>query len=248
MDRPDVLLCYTGKAEQEGRRETVRPFFDGFREVDGMEAWLKIYTDDLDRMVDQLKERIGTEKARIALEHTLRDVGKKAKTLSKRAIQEQYEAKSYRIDKAFKRAIINTGSEISCIVPIVDSRGTIAKNGAFISLKRGPGAKVVKTAKTLLPSSKTSDRVHFYIPSGELAGHVFVRHKDGEHWNGYQWVKGKREQNKRRIGSISHGVAIAVPQMPMTRAAEGIQAEIADFAMQRLLHYEEQINAGVITK
>ncbi len=109
-----------------------------------------------------------------------------------------------------------------------------------------------------MPHAKTDKRIHFYIPSGRLQGHVFVRHNDGIDWTGkrregtgetevWKTKKGKRKRNRKvqttgerkRIGTISHGVGIGIPQMPMNRSADEIQEQVGQYAMERLLHYEE---------
>ena len=153
-------------------------------------------------------------------------------------------------------------------VVIQDVRGTIATgDGAYTALKRGPGAKVVRSGNSILPHNKTGQRIHFYIPSGRLQGHVFVRHNDGIQWTGVrregtgeneEWKtrKGKKKKNKKvretgrrtRTGTVSHGVGIGVPQMPMNRAADDIQDQVGQYAMERLIHYQGAILKGIVKR
>lgn len=173
------------------------------------------------------------------LRHTITDTSRRIKTISKRRIREEYQIAAGRIMRSFGAPQITTGAEISCLIPIKDVRGTIASSGgAYMALKRGPKAKIVKTGNSLLPHSKGSARIHFYISKGRLSGHVFVRHGDGKRW---------RSRNGRmQKGSISHAVGIGVPQMPMNRSQDEIQADILKYMSKRLAHYEKQFILGNI--
>lgn len=233
-----------------------------------MQDWLSIDTSELNRTLKEVGAALGPEKMNIALKHTIQDTGRKIRTLAKQEVRKTYRAKAGRIDKAIGRPVYALNGTISCVVPIRDVRGTIATgSGAYTALKRGPSAKVLKSANSILPHDKTSERIHFYIPSGRLQGHVFVRHRDGVSWIGkrregtgetesWKTKKGKAKKNRKvtvtgtrkRKGTISHGVGIGVPQMPMNRAADGIEEQVGQYALQRLLHYQEQILKGVVKR
>lgn len=234
-----------------------------------MKTILTVDTSELTRTLAQMNEALGTEKTNIALRHTIQDVGRRARTLTKRAIREKYRIKAGRIDKAIRAPQYTLNGTVSCVIPIQDARGTIAKSvGAFDALSEGaPGAKVIHGAVSILPHDKHGKRIHFYIPSGRLQGHIFTRHDDNVRWVGkrrvgtgkteqWQTKTGKKRKNKqtvvtgvrKRKGTISHGVGIGIPQMAMNRAGEDIQENIADLAMKRLLHYQEQILKGNIKR
>lgn len=210
-----------------------------------MRTTLYIDVSDLSGKVRQLRDALDEETFRKVLLHTIRDTSKKIKTIAKRRIREEYQIPAGRVLRSFGAPQISTGSEISCLIPIKDVRGTIAsRGGAYKALKRGPGAKIVKTGNSILPHSKSSERIHFYIPSGRLAGHVFVRHNDGKRWTGRRIDGGTR----LRKGTITHGVGIGVPQMPMNRSEEEIQRDIIEFMDKRLEHYATQMLRGVISR
>lgn len=237
-------------------------------EVMSVKTWLSIDTSDLNRLLKEVGAALGPEKMNVALKHTIQDTGRKVKTLAKREIRKQYHAKSGRIGRAIGRPQYSLGGTISCVIPIQDVRGTIATgDGAYTALKRGPGAKVVRSGNSILPHNKTGQRIHFYIPSGRLQGHVFVRHNDGIQWTGVrregtgeneEWKtrKGKKKKNKKvretgrrtRTGTVSHGVGIGVPQMPMNRAADDIQEQVGQYAMERLIHYQDAILKGIVKR
>lgn len=208
-----------------------------------MKTSLYIDVSDLSRKMQQMQSVFDEETFKKILLHTIRDTSRKVKTISKRRIREDYQIGSMRILRSFGSPKITTGAEISCLIPIKNVRGTIASSGgAYKALKRGPGAKILKAGNSILPHSKSSERIHFYIPSGRLAGHVFVRHNDGKRWTG------KRPNGKWRLrkGSISHGVGIGVPQMPMNRSEPEIQRDILEYMGKRLEHYQTQMLRGVI--
>lgn len=233
-----------------------------------MKEWLTIDTSDLTRLCRQVGAVLGPEKMNIALRHTVQDTGRHIRKTTKDHIRKEYRAKAGRIGKAIGKPIFSGGGAISCIIPIRDVRGTIATgDGAYTALKRGPGAKVVKSGNSILPHGKADKRIHFYVPSGRLQGHVFVRHNDGVPWIGkrregtgeietWQTKKGRKKRTKRvvvvgerkRKGTVSHGVGIGVPQMPMNRAADEIQDDVKEFAMKRLLHYQEAILSGAVKR
>lgn len=208
-----------------------------------MKTSLYIDVSDLSSKMHQLQDTFDEQTFKKILLHTIRDTSKKVKTISKRRIREDYHIAAGRVLRSFGAPSISTGAEISCLIPIKGVRGTIAsKGGAYKALKRGPAAKVVKAGNSILPHSKSSDRIHFYIPSGRLAGHIFVRHNDGKRWTGRRPDGGRR----LRKGSISHGVGIGVPQMPMNRSEEEIQKDILEYMGKRLEHYGTQMLRGVI--
>ena len=58
-----------------------------------------------------------------------------------------------------------------------------------------------------------------------------------------------RETGRRtRTGTVSHGVGIGVPQMPMNRAADDIQEQVGQYAMERLIHYQDAILKGIVKR
>ena len=211
-----------------------------------MKTSLYLDVSELSGKMQQLQGVFDEKTFRKILLHTIRDTSKKVKTISKRRIREDYQIGAGRVLRSFGAPMISTGANISCLIPIKGVRGTIAKSGgAYKALKRGPAAKIVKTGNSILPHSKSSERIHFYIPSGRLAGHVFVRHNDGKRWTGRR-PDGKKKKYRLRKGSISHGVGIGVPQMPMNRSEPEIQRDILEFMGKRLEHYETQMLRGVI--
>lgn len=257
--------------ETEAREPQGQPrgfFICGSGGVTCVKTLLSIDTRDLNRTLKEVGAALGPDKMNIALKHTIQDTGRKVRTLVKSEIRKEYHAKAGRIGKAIGRPQYSLGGTISCIIPVRDVRGTIATDsGGYTALKRGPGAKIVKSGNSVLPHAKTDKRIHFYIPSGRLQGHVFVRHNDGIDWTGkrregtgetevWKTKKGKRKRNRKvqttgerkRIGTISHGVGIGIPQMPMNRSADEIQEQVGQYAMERLLHYEEAILKGIVTR
>ena len=242
--------------ETEAREPQGQPrgfFVCGSGGVTCVKTLLSIDTRDLNRTLKEVGAALGPDKMNIALKHTIQDTGRKVRTLVKSEIRKEYHAKAGRIGKAIGRPQYSLGGTISCIIPVRDVRGTIATDsGGYTALKRGPGAKIVKSGNSVLPHAKTDKRIHFYIPSGRLQGHVFVRHNDGIDWTGkrregtgetevWKTKKGKRKRNRKvqttgerkRIGTISHGVGIGIPQMPMNRSADEIQEQVGQYAMER---------------
>lgn len=212
-----------------------------------MRTLLSIDTQDLQQKVSSLRERVDEKQFKRILVHTLRDTGRKAKTLTDREIRRDYQIRSRDVKSTFGYPKISTGTEISCLIPLRNMRGTIArKSGTYQALKNGPRAKVLKAGASLLPHRPTDNRIHFYIPSGRLAGHVFVRRLDGKVWYGKRKAKNGKVYRVKRVGSITHAVGIGVPQMPMNRSRENVQKTLLDYMGTRLEHYEKAVLSGYV--
>ena len=229
---------------------------------------LSIDTRELDELVERVGEALGSEKMNIALKRTIRAVGGKIRTLTTQEIRKKYDIKKGRVSKAIKPPIYSLHGTLSCDVPIIDPRGTIANGpGQFKAVPEGPGAKIILGETARLPHKKGAGRIHFYIPSGKLQGHIFVRNEDNVKWIGkrrkgtgkkerWKTKTGRKKVNwetketgvRKRVGTLSHGVGIGVSQMAMNRAAGNIEEQVIEFASNQLLFYQEQILKGKIKR
>ena len=225
-----------------------------------MNTILQIDVSDVVEKMNEFSRRVSPEKFEKVYRHTFKDTGRKIRTICKETIPKDYCAGKRKIGAAIKNPIIVTSGSLVLMVPVSDARGKIGKKGMFAGNGQ-PGAAIVRSGNSLLPT--TGDRVHFFIKSGRLAGHMFVRHKDGKIWRGerrerqverYQDTAGRNRKRRvgevkeygmrKRIGLISHAVGIGVPQMPMNRSADDVQSQTVQFADQRFKHYARQALNG----
>ena len=93
------------KRSVESRRESLTAFFFAHAEVKTVKEWLSIDTSDLNKTLKEMGTALRPEQMNIALRHTIQDVGRRVKTLSKKEIRKEYRAKSGRIDKAIRRPV-----------------------------------------------------------------------------------------------------------------------------------------------
>ena len=227
-----------------------------------MNTILQIDVSDVVEKMNEFSCRVSPGTFEKVYRYTFRDVGKAVKTVADPLIRKEYRAKSRKIKSAFKTPIISTSGQIVLMVPVSDIRGKIGKKGMF-NATSGPGAQIVTAGNSLLPTK--GSRVHFYVSSGRLAGHMFVRHNDGKVWRGtrrqqtkeaFQDSLGRNRTRKtgevkeygtrKRVGSITHAVGIGVPQMPMNRAADEVQSAVLTRAHQRFEHYARRALSGGI--
>lgn len=83
-------------------------------------------------------------------------------------------------------------------------------------------AKVVKDGESVLPTQ--GDRAFFKVFKGAKRGMIFVRHPDRK---------------------LSRAVGIGVPQMPMNRSAEEVEADLQE-TFQKNLEHEIEVRLGGI--
>lgn len=206
-------------------------------------AYLELDMGDVREKTQELAGILDTDTFQKAMRTTIYETSKHVKTIVKKRIREEYRVGEKPILQSLGSPQITVGAtEISCLIPVRRNRGIIStgsmSSGCYMALKRGPSAKVLVAGNSMLPHSKGKRRIHFYVPSGTLKGHVMVRHEDGKHWKGKRRDENGNVTGKiSRVGSISHGVGIAVPQMPMNRSAEAIQNDAAEYMLKRLDHY-----------
>ena len=213
-------------------------------------VFLELDVSDVREKTKALADALSEETFKKVMRRTIYETSSKVKTLTKNRIREQYRVGQSPILQALGKPQITVGTEVSCLIPVRRTRGTISSgslsSGSYKALKRGPSAKVLVSSNSILPHSKGSKRIHFYVPSGKLQGHVFVRHEDGKRWTGKRRdKKGEVVGKVSRKGSISHGVGIAIPQMPVNRSAKAIQEDAAQYMLDRLEHNINAILSGV---
>lgn len=214
-------------------------------------AFLELDVSDVRAKAQALTNALSHETVMKVMRTTIYETSRQVKTLTKKRIREQYKVGQTPILQSLGQPKISVGTEVSCLIPVRRARGTIStggmSSGSYLALKRGPSAKILVAGNSRLPRSKGSGRIHFYVPSGRLQGHIMVRHEDGKRWKGKRRDKNGHEVGKvSRVGSLSHGVGIAIPQMPVNRSAKDIQNDAAEFMLKRLEHNIQAVLDGVV--
>lgn len=105
----------------------------------------------------------------------------------------------------------------------------------------------VRGVTSALPAGVGSDARHFMVMSGKYKGRVFAAipktsggslfqlHTRGKHMYRYS----------RNNEKVRPAVGIAIPQMPINRAAPGIQTRFEDIFQKRIMHEWENVMNGI---
>lgn len=224
---------------------------------------LSIDTSDVEDLMNGLKQALTQAQYRQLMFRVMTRAATRTKVLIKKAVQNEYHAKGGWVSQAIAAPRISTGSEVSCIIPVDGTRGKIGRGMTFTASASGNSGKgvrsnyagragkrtrrsykitaqVVKAGASELPVDKDSNRPHFMVMGRAGAvGRVFVVRRD----LGKYFAKEHRRTKKKGVRSytvkktmITSAVGIGVPQMPMTRSANEIQAGVVEIMKARIEH------------
>lgn len=214
---------------------------------------LRVDISDTRALVDGLRAVYTEETIGRIMYRVFRRAATRTKTITQREVPADYYAKKAWIGRAFGPPKISTGARMECLIPLDGARGYIGKGGAFRAAATGPtpggGTSQVRKAYTERKGKKTrraykinaqivtgntttlptgEGRTHFMVFSGPYKGRVFAR------------MSKKRE-------NIRPATGLGVPQMPMTRTREAVQAGVLETVKARIEHehaYELRKAAG----
>lgn len=171
----------------------------------------------------------------------IRRTGRHVKTILKKDLPKEYNAKPSWIGSQVGAPKIELGggvAGVSCSIPIKGTRGTIggtfnASGGAHgwnaTRRRYKVSAQMVKSKRSILPSEMKHQGGYppFRNLGSKLGKLTFTR-------TGEKTSKGK--------DAIAKVVGISVPQMPLNRSEDDVQTDIMDMLMKRL----EQEHARII--
>lgn len=147
---------------------------------------------------------------------TFGEVGRKSKTLIAKEVRKEYEAPYGWVLGQIQHFGLTFGGAfpVTCTIPISSAKGVIGPRFKLSGRKRKISARIVKGAVSVLPRHMPAQGGN---PPFVVGGTAFTR------------------RTKARF-PIVRVVGLAVPQMPMNRAATGVQTELLNYTAERLEH------------
>lgn len=221
--------------------------------------YLNIDMSDVYEKLNEMKQVVGEKNAAKILYWTVKDSAGHIRAKLSPILRKEYQSRAMTIRRSIGKAIM-TG-EMSCVIPIENTRNIIGgsdfpldgsttrvvkgnatrrKKALEAGKKPKPGkkykirAKILKKGVSTMPDimpgagrSSYGDQPPFLMPvkskSGPTGKHIVMTRK-----------------GKARLPIISV-VGIGVPQMPLNRSRAAVEDDIADFAMDRLVHHYEVV-------
>lgn len=197
------------------------------------QKYLDVDLSDVMGKIEFLKGMHSEKEANAMMYRAFKLTGRHVRAIMKKDVPRRYEVGATLVGQAVKNAktTINKGS-VECLIPIRDVRGGIGTR--YKSRDGRPGwaslrgkyrirARIVKGERSTLPATmdQMGGRPPFRNTSApKLHGLAFTREGDG----------------RLPIRPI---YGIAIPQMPMNRAKDEAQADIAEFLMEKMEHEHE---------
>lgn len=201
-------------------------------------VYLEIDASELNEQIERLRSILKPERFDQVMYSIFKRTGNHVKMILRKDLPVDYYVKAGQINAAVKTPQLSGGGGmgVGCVIPIVDSRGTIggrygASGGAhgWASLHRKYRVKgrVVKAGASTLPSQMGSygGQPPFRNLGSRLGGLTFTR------------------AGKARF-PIMKVVGIAIPQMPMNRSQDEVQQDILDYMKERMEHEIQRLMAG----
>nr|DAH95616.1 MAG TPA: minor tail protein [Caudoviricetes sp.] len=221
--------------------------------------YLNIDMSDVYKKLNEMKQVVGEKNAAKILYWTVKDSARHIRAKLSPILRKEYQSRAMTIRRSIGEAIM-TG-EMSCVIPIENARNIIGgddfpldgsttrvvkgnatrrKKAIEAGKKPKPGkkykirAKILKKGVSTMPPvmpgagrSSYGDQPPFLMP---------VKSKSGP--TGKHIVMTRKGKEKLPIIRV---VGIGVPQMPLNRSRAAVEDDIADFAMDRLVHHYEAV-------
>ncbi len=197
-----------------------------------MADYLNIDASDLNDKIKKLRAVHTEEEMKLLMTRALRRTGQHVKTILKRQIPKQYNARPTWIGQNVLAPKIGPGaggSPVGCVIPLKGVRGVL---GARFPISGGRGrpkkgvkrrisTKLLKGARSTLPNKLPNQGGNppFIVQGGKTGGKkvVFTRRTD-------------------RPLPIVRVVGLSVPRMPLNRASSDVQQDIVDMLEKRMEH------------
>lgn len=147
---------------------------------------------------------------------TFAEVGRRSRTLIAREVRKEYEAPYGWVQGQIQHFKLGFGGAfpVTCTIPISSAKGVIGPRFKLSGRKRRISARIVKGQISVLPNRLPAQGGN---PPFVVGGTAFTR------------------RTKQRF-PIVRVVGLAVPQMPMNRAAAGVQTQLLNYTAERLEH------------
>lgn len=221
--------------------------------------YLNIDMSDVYEKLNEMKQVVGEKNAAKILYWTVKDSARHIRAKLSPILRKEYQSRAMTIRGSIGQAKIN--GAMSCVIPIENARNIIGgsdfpldgsttrvvkgnatrrKKALEAGKKPKPGkkykirAKILKKGVSTMPDvmpgagrSSYGDQPPFLMPVKSKAGPT-----------GKYIVMTRKGKAKLPIIRV---VGIGVPQMPLNRSRAAVEDDIADFAMDRLVHHYEAV-------
>ncbi len=227
---------------------------------------LRVDTTEVQTLAHQMKDFFTPKQLQGVMGRAFKRTGQQVRTMVAREIRNDYQVNYGYALHSIGLPRIKGGEGIQCVMPVVNARKKIARAGGSHFFKavarsstsgrkmsakrfRAVGARggyavqaaVLKSGMSSLPGS--GENAHFMVSSGSSEGKVYAHKGDGSTYMAQQTYRrkdGSVKTYKVKKASIRPAVGIGVPQMPMNRSADTIQAKAQDILLKRTLHEAER--------
>lgn len=206
---------------------------------------LEINVDEVVALAEEVGGKLTVEQFDRLMYRTMREIGTKMKTIITKEIRKHYQADYGWVQSAIHAPeITGGGGSYQCLVPVIGEKGKIggqfSAGGGAYGWNPPPyqvTAKILKGSTSVLPSTMAS--YGGQPPFRNIGSSRKMTRKDG---------KGKLPAKASSLGALtwtragaSRGpiepvAGLAVPQMPVNRAAGGIENELIAYGRERVLH------------
>lgn len=221
--------------------------------------YLNIDMSDVYEKLNEMKQVVGEKNAAKILYWTVKDSARHIRAKLSPILRKEYQSRAMTIRGSIGQAKIN--GAMSCVIPIENARNIIGgsdfpldgsttrvvkgnatrrKKALEAGKKPKPGKKYKIRAKILKKGVSTMPDV---MPGAGRSSYgdqppflMLVKSKAGP--TGKYIVMTRKGKAKLPIIRV---VGIGVPQMPLNRSRAAVEDDIADFAMDRLVHHYEAV-------
>lgn len=194
-------------------------------------TYLYVDTSELDALCKDMAGCVTTENFDRLMRRTLNEVGKRSKEPIKEGVQTEYDAPARWIQSAVYPARVGGGGgSLQCVIPLKGSRGSGARRKSGSIFNAGG-----KTSKGYI--SKGSHR-RVWIRDVKGVNSVLPYHMEAyggqpPFINGGNFIVTRAGKER---GPLRFVVGLALPQMPLNRAADETSEKILKVAEKRLIH------------
>ena len=191
---------------------------------------LNIDCTEVQRIVHQVSRSLSDEQLDRLMFRTLKEVGKKARTETGRAVAAEYAVtKAWAMGRMDNPRLGGGGGGWSCVIPMKDRRGNVGKTYKVMGWRRGSSSKLGKVRAKIYrgATSTLPDKMKNYgnNPPFVAKGMAFTR----------------KTKHPYPIASI---VDIAMPQMPLNKSKPMVEQAIMETMVKRLTHNLEHMFGG----
>ena len=196
----------------------------------GLSINLNIDCTQVQNIVNQVSRSLSAEQLDKLMFRTLKEVGKKTRTETGRAVSAEYAVtKGWAMARMRNPKLGGGGGSWSCVIPMIDRRGSVGKTFKVMGWHRGSKrkigsvrAKIYRGASSTLPGKMRS---YGGNPPFVAGGMAFTR--KGPH-----------------AYPIVNIVDIAMPQMPLNKSKPLVEQAIMDTMVERLTHNLQYMFGG----